>query len=45
MSLLLGSIIYTGQERPLGGGRKASAWLPLLGLYTGARLAISASES
>jgi integrase len=38
LSLLLGSSIYTAQERPLGGGRDASAWIPLLGLYTGARL-------
>jgi integrase len=30
--------IYTGGERPQGGGGEAAYWLPLLALYTGARL-------
>lgn len=30
--------IYTDNHRPLGGGKEASYWLPLLALYTGARL-------
>lgn len=30
--------IYTGDDRPLGGAGEAAVWLPLLGLFTGARL-------
>ena len=30
--------IHSAGERPLGGGREAAYWLPLLALYTGARL-------
>ena len=30
--------IYTRGTRPRGGGGEAAAWLPLMGLYTGARL-------
>jgi len=35
---VFGSSIYTTHERPKGGGRDAAAWVPLIGLYTGARL-------
>jgi len=30
--------IYTDNHRPQGGGKEAAYWLPLLALYTGARL-------
>jgi integrase len=30
--------VYTEAYRPLGGGGEAAYWLPLLGLFTGARL-------
>ena len=35
---VFGSSIYTADERPKGGGCDAAAWVPLIGLYTGARL-------
>lgn len=38
LSRIFGSSIYTAGERPQGGGREAAAWVPLIGLYTGARL-------
>lgn len=34
---LFGSPIHTGQERPDGCAGEAGYWLPLMGLYTGAR--------
>ena len=38
LNRLFGSSIYAAGERPRGGGREAAAWVPLIGLYTGARL-------
>jgi integrase len=35
---LFGSPIFTGGERPQAGGGEAAFWLPLLALFTGARL-------
>lgn len=35
---LFASPVFAGGERPRGGGGDAAYWLPLLGLYTGARL-------
>lgn len=35
---LFGSAVYTNGKRPLGGSQEAAAWLPLMALYTGARL-------
>lgn len=35
---IFASDIYTADYRPLGGGREAAFWLPLLALYTGARM-------
>lgn len=32
------SDIYTADYRPLGGGREAAFWLPLMALFTGARI-------
>ena len=37
-SLLFGSSIYRLGERPLGGKGEAAYWLPLLALFSGARL-------
>jgi integrase len=38
LETLFGSPIYTERARPAGGAGDAAYWLPLLGLYTGARL-------
>jgi integrase len=38
LSLLFGSPIYVRGERPLGGKGEAAFWLPLLALFSGARL-------
>jgi integrase len=38
LSRVFNSPIYSAGERPLGGKGEAAYWLPLLGLYTGARL-------
>lgn len=38
LSALFGSPVYTDGFRPDGGAGEAAYWLPLLGLYTGARL-------
>jgi integrase len=38
LQMLFGSPVYTEGARPTGGRGEASFWLPLLGLYTGARL-------
>jgi hypothetical protein len=38
LSLLFGSPVYVNGERPLGGKGEASFWLPLLALFSGARL-------
>ena len=38
LTILLGSPIYSEGKRLQGGGGEAAAWLPLLALYTGARL-------
>ena len=38
LSKLFASSIYTSRQRPRGGGGEAAAWLPLMALYTGARL-------
>jgi integrase len=38
LSLLFGSSIYRLGERPLGGKGEAAYWLPLLALFSGARL-------
>jgi integrase len=38
LSLLFGSPIYLQGERPLGGKGEAAYWLPLLALFSGARL-------
>lgn len=38
LSRIFGSPIYTQGYLPLGGGKIACFWLPLLALYTGARL-------
>lgn len=38
LKLIFGSAIYTAGERPGAGGGEASYWLPLLALYTGARV-------
>jgi integrase len=38
LSLLFGSPIYLRRERPAGGKGEAAYWLPLLGLFSGARL-------
>jgi integrase len=35
---IFGSPVYTAGHRPRGGGGEASYWLPLLALFTGARL-------
>jgi integrase len=38
LQMLFGSPVYTEGARPTGGRGEAAFWLPLLGLYTGARL-------
>jgi len=38
LTKLFGSPIFTADERPKGGAGEAAKWLPLLGLFTGARL-------
>lgn len=38
LKIIFGSPIYTAGERPAAGCGEAAYWLPLLGLYTGARL-------
>ncbi len=38
LNKLFSSPIYTQAERPHGGSKEAAAWLPLMALYTGARL-------
>jgi integrase len=38
LKLIFGSTIYTSGERPGAGAGEASYWLPLLALYTGARV-------
>jgi integrase len=38
LSLLFGSPIYLQAERPLGGKGEAAFWLPLLAIFSGARL-------
>jgi integrase len=38
LSILFGSPIYLKGERPLGGKGEAAFWLPLLALFSGARL-------
>ena len=40
LTTLFNSHIYTRTHRPRGGGSEAAAWLPLLALYTGARLEV-----
>jgi integrase len=37
LRILFGSAVYTGMTRPAGGRGEAAYWLPLLGLFTGAR--------
>jgi integrase len=38
LAKLFGTPIFTANERPRGAGGEAAKWLPLLGLFTGARL-------
>lgn len=38
LNTIFSSPVYTSNDRPLGGAGEAAYWLPLLGLYTGARL-------
>ncbi|MFM0199904.1 site-specific integrase [Paraburkholderia fungorum] len=38
LKLIFGSPVYTEHARPEGGAGEAAYWLPLLALYTGARL-------
>lgn len=38
LSAIFGSAVYTTDERPDGGAGEAVYWLPLLALYTGARI-------
>jgi integrase len=38
LTVLFGSRVYTQGERPIGGKGEAAYWLPLLALYSGARL-------
>lgn len=38
LNTVFSSPVYTASDRPLGGGSEAAYWLPLLGLFTGARL-------
>jgi integrase len=37
LKLLFGTPVFTASERPKGGQGEAAYWLPLLGLFTGAR--------
>jgi integrase len=37
LKLLFASPVFTREERPEGGKGEAAFWLPLLGLFTGAR--------
>jgi integrase len=39
LSSIFGSVVFREGSRPAGGRGEASFWLPLLGLFTGARLA------
>jgi Domain of unknown function (DUF6538) len=39
LSAIFGSVVFRERSRPAGGRGEASFWLPLLGLFTGARLA------
>jgi hypothetical protein len=41
LQTLFGSSVFTEGTRPTGGKGEAAFWLPLLGLFTGARRAIS----
>lgn len=43
LRLLFASPVYTRQQRPKAGCGEAAYWLPLLGIYTGARLGELAS--
>lgn len=38
LGAIFGSAIYAADERPYGGAGEAAFWLPLLALYTGARI-------
>jgi integrase len=38
LKTLFSSSVYSANNRPKGGGGEAAKWLPLIGLYTGARL-------
>ena len=38
LKLILGSRLYTQKERPKGGAGDTAVWLPLLAMFTGARL-------
>ena len=38
LKILFGSPIYQADERPVAGGGDAAAWIPLIALYSGARL-------
>lgn len=38
LTKLFTSSIYTSRQRPRGGSGEAAAWLPIMALYTGARL-------
>ncbi len=38
LNLIFNSPIYIDGKRPVGGGGEASIWLPLIGLFSGARL-------
>lgn len=38
LQIIFNSPIYTEGERPIGGAGEASYWIPILALYTGARL-------
>ena len=38
LQLIFSSIIYTGGKRPISGRGEAGVWMPLIALFTGARL-------
>src|SRR5262249_56656834 len=38
LKAIFGSAVFRGGARPLGGAGEAAKWLPLIGLFTGARL-------
>ena len=38
LTLIFSSPVFSGSERPKGGGGEAAKWLPLLALFSGARL-------